>query len=421
MQRHSPFVRFRQAIHRQFSLQATSICVRLGSIFSIHTWKHLHCWPASLRIPPYILLGILVVALLRYVRKIIYLLRDMWRLGLASSHLLLRARPTTSRAHVDSGICPMRILLFRSYYTFPTKLEVQSVLVRPNHAACSWNHWCTPTYQLPALQPLQAFPGENGCLPSVIAPAQCTNFHKPACLFHRWYLTPKVDHTFEVRELTATQCRPRFLVAVTQGSQQWHSSVTSGYDDHGLSIDLVGSMNRDTTFFPSHLLIFQPLRNWPRQTPPTFLVNAAPQGQPIATRVGDIQARSPSDKNFTFAPHMATCTPAKDRVDCIRSTSPLHSNPFFPDAHHGDAALPHVRGHHDLSFTPEGTLVSTLLQSPAVKPSSPCKSTTCLSPSPVSVLPSRRNTPWKDVMPVMVCLLDFSCKPVQCALLALHV
>ncbi len=250
----------------------------------------------------------------------------------------------------------------RAYYTFSTKTQVQSALECPQAEWCGWTVSCRMNdTKYPLLKPYAHLPGEQGCLPTHVSAAQCTIFHRQACLHYKAYLKPDYTSIYEVHKIQGVECAPKFTVRLTRDENiQYHTftDLLSLVDTDNITFQYQGAFEQGDLALRDYL-VFQHLEeNYPPTVPPAYYTPAADPGVPFKGMIGDVQAASPRDTMFSYAPQLHTCRANGPRVQCSQPASPLLTLPT------SQLRLPRVFMDHHLFLTSDRVLRSTHL-SPA--------------------------------------------------------
>jgi hypothetical protein len=256
----------------------------------------------------------------------------------------------------------------RLYYSFPTKLRTQSVVVCAQDSTCSWQRWCIKNYtQVASLTPFHPLPGGLNCLGTYVGIDSCVLFSSPACLHYKWWLEPNFQKAHEVRAIDSYSCTPEFKV-VLKGDNLTQETIVTGDESkiEGISLMHQGTFSGAATFIPENLIVeAMTMRegkdNFPRRPDIAYLSAASPGGSPSLGLIGDVQAQAPTSANFTIGPRLVTCSAVKDILKCRKPASPLEQIDLQ------GIKLPLERGNHLLKLSLAGELYSELLVSPPVR------------------------------------------------------
>ena len=256
------------------------------------------------------------------------------------------------------------------YYTFPTEISTQSILLCPQDPNCGWLRHCHEDKTVEPLLPFIQNPITRvGCLPVTPKFLSCFYLHSRSCLFFAKIQTPQYSLSHEVRRLSAMHCEPHLSLSVRNSSGkdipiELRELANSSL---GVSITQLGRFEDETTIlFNNDKLVIEAMHpydeiNFPIVPNAAYIMTASEKGFPKPGEIGEIQATSPIARNFNFPGDSISCSLAGLDLHCKKPESPLTNLEKY------NAKLPLIRGNHELKADSEGNLFSSMISSPGLR------------------------------------------------------
>lgn len=251
---------------------------------------------------------------------------------------------------------------FLEYYTFPVKMKVQSEIVCPQNAYCSWGKKCRPGYVPSSLRAYTNLTGGQDCQMIRVGSLVCILIHRNACGFFKYWFEPDSSNVFEVRKISSFSCEPYVTVSFQEKTFNGPLSTLKLKD---ITIQHINPMNMLPGFDES-LIVKTALERYHGATSQyrgeaslkyfndAYFSRTAASENPVVNMIGDIQSKRYFPSNFLFAHNLVNCRFTGTDIYCEKKYSPID------DIEKQDKIkLPIIFQNHYLKY--EKDLVSELL------------------------------------------------------------